>query len=63
MGHRRAWREDRGIRSTSRPAPRIRLPFKIVEKPKPSHTCNVRLSKLTLGKAGGVCSKAIDEAF
>jgi len=41
----------------------VRVPFRIVENPKPNHTYNVRLSKLTLTKSGGVCSKAIDEAF
>ncbi len=41
----------------------VRVPFRVVETPKPNHTYNVRLSRLTLTKAGGVCSKAIDEAF
>jgi hypothetical protein len=41
----------------------IRLAFRILDTPKPNWTYNVRVSRLTLSKSGGVCSKAIDEAF
>ena len=43
--------------------PDIRLAFRILDTPKPNWTYNVRVSRLTLTKSGGVCSKAVDDAF
>lgn len=43
--------------------PDIRLAFRVLDTPKPNWTYNVRVSRLTLTKSGGVCGKAVDEAF